>query len=98
MATQWEDQYRLFFWMFMLEEDIVIPSKPLLYKRCVDDTYIRRKKNETDELYNALKSYHQNIKPTLKLDPTKFLDTENIWSNGRIAVQVYDKMKKLSVH
>ena len=78
MATQWEDQYRLFFWMFMLEEDIVIPSKPLLYKRCVDDTYIRRKKNETDELYNALKSYHQNIKPTLKLDPTKFLDTENI--------------------
>ena len=27
----------------------------------------RKKKNETDELYNALNSYHQNIKLTLKL-------------------------------
>ena len=47
-----------------MEEDIVAPSKPLFYKRYVDDTYVRRKKNETDELYNALNSYHQNIKLT----------------------------------
>ena len=33
-----------------MEEDIVAPSKPLFYKRYVDDTYVRRKKNETDEL------------------------------------------------
>ena len=27
----------------------------------------KKKKNETDELYNALNSYHQNIKLILKL-------------------------------
>ena len=53
-----------------MEEKIVAPSKPLFYKRYVDDTYVRRKKNETDELYNALNSYHQNVKLTLDLDPT----------------------------
>ena len=54
-----------------IEEDIVAPSKPLFYKRYLDDTYVRRKKNKTDELYNALNSFHQNIKMTLELDPTK---------------------------
>ena len=77
------------------EEDIVTPSKPLFYKRCVDDTYVRRKKNETDELYyNALKSYHQNIELTLEFNPTKFLDTEIIRSNDKITTQVYNKMRK----
>ena len=81
-----------------MEEDIVAPSKPLFYKRYVDDTYVRRKKNETDELYNALNSYHQNIKLTLGLNPTKFLDTEIIRSNVKITTQVYNKMKKFPVH
>ena len=62
------------------------------------DTYVRRKKNETDELYNSLNSYHQNIKLTLDFDPTKFLDTEIIRSNGKPATQMYNKMKKLPVH
>ena len=76
------------------EEDIVTPSKPLFYKRCMDDTYVRRKKNETDELYNALKSYHQNVELTLEFNPTKFLDTEIIRSNDKITTQVYNKMRK----
>ena len=63
-----------------MEEDIVTPSQPRFYKRYMDDTYIERKKNETDELCNALKLYHQNIKLTLELDLTKFLDTEIIYS------------------
>ena len=50
-----------------MEEDTVATSKPLFYKRYVDDTYVRRKKNETDELYNAPNLYHQNIKLTAKL-------------------------------
>ena len=81
-----------------MEEDIVAPSKPLFYKRYVDDTYVRRKKNETDELYNELNSYHQNIQLTLELNPTKFPDTEIIQSNSKITTQVYNKMKKLPVH
>ena len=39
-----------------MEEDIVTPSKPLFYKRYMEYTYVRTKKNETDELYNALNS------------------------------------------
>ena len=64
----------------------------------MDDTYVRRKKNETDELYNALKSHHQNIKLILELNPTKLLDTEIFRSNGKITNQVYNKMKKFLVH
>ena len=56
------------------------------------------KNNETDELYNALNSYHQNIKLTFDLDLTKFLDTEILRSNSKIKTQVYDKMKELPVH
>ena len=81
-----------------MEEDIVTPSKPLFYKRYVDDNYVKRKKNETDELSNAFNLYHQNIKLTLEMDPTKFLDTEIIRSNGKITTQVYNKLKKLPVH
>ena len=81
-----------------MEEDIVTPSKPLFYKRYVDDTYVKRKKNETYELSNVLNLYHQNIKLTLELDPTKFLDTEIIRSNGKITTQVHNKKKKLPVH
>ena len=53
---------------------------------------------KTDEHYNALNSYHQNIKLTLELNPTKFLDTKIIRSNGKIITQVYNNMKKLPVH
>ena len=81
-----------------MKENIVGPSKLLFYKRYVDDAYVRRKKNETDKLYNALSPCHQNIKLTLELDPTKFLDTEIIRSNGKMTTQVYNKMKKLPVY
>ena len=81
-----------------IEEDVVARSKPLFSKRYVEDTYVRKKRNQTDELYNALNSYHQNIKLTLELDPTKFFDTEIIRSNGKITTQEYNKMKKLPVH
>ena len=41
-----------------MEEDVVAPSKPLFSKRYVDDANVRRKKNENNELYKALNSYH----------------------------------------
>ena len=61
-----------------MEEDILIPANPIFYKRYVDDTYVRRKKHETDKLFIDLNSYHQNIKLTLEINPNKFLDTEII--------------------
>ena len=48
-----------------MEEDVVITANPIFYKRYVDDTYVRRKKHETDKLFIYLNSYHENIKLTL---------------------------------
>ena len=62
--------------MSKMEEDVVVPAKPIFYKRYVDDTYIRRKKNVNDELFQNLNCYHTNIKLTLEENPRKFLDTE----------------------
>ena len=81
-----------------MEEDIVIPANPIFYKRYIDDTYVRRKKHETDKLFIDLNSYHENIKLTLEINPNKFLDTEIIWTNQGIKTQVYNKAKKLPVH
>ena len=39
-----------------IEEDIVIPANPIFYKRYIDDTYVRRKKHETDKLFTDLNS------------------------------------------
>ena len=48
-----------------MEEDAVIPAKPIFYKRYVDNTYVRREKHETDKLFLDLNSYHENVKLTL---------------------------------
>ena len=40
--------------MCKMEEDAVVPAKPIFYKRYVDDTYIRRKKTVNDELLQNL--------------------------------------------
>ena len=66
-----------------MEEDIVIPANPIFYKRYIDDTYVRRKKHETDKLFIDLNSYHENIKLTLEINPNMFLDTEIIRSDQR---------------
>ena len=54
-------------YVYKMEENIVGPSKPLFYKRYVDNTYVRRKKNETDKLYNALNSLHQILLISYKI-------------------------------
>ena len=51
-------------YMCKMENDVVAPIKPLFYKRYVDDTYVRRKKNTKDELFGKLNTYHKNIKLT----------------------------------
>ena len=38
------------FFVCKIEEDVVVPAKPIFYKRYVDDTYKRRKKKVNDEL------------------------------------------------
>ena len=81
-----------------MEEDTFAPMKPHFYKRYADDTYIRRKKNEPDSLFEKLNSYHLNIILTIEKNPTKFLDTEIIQCGCEIETKVYNKSKKLLVH
>ena len=62
-------------YMCKMEDDVIAPLKPLFYKRYVDDTYVRREKNTTDELFEKLNTYHDNIRLTIEENPTNFLDT-----------------------
>ena len=80
----WVGQH-LFSDIFMckMELVVVVPAKPIFYKRYVDDTYVRRKKN-ADKLFEELNSYNKNIKLTSEVNPTKFLDTELVRENGEI--------------
>ena len=62
--------------MNKMKRDIVLPLKPKFYRRFVDDTYRRRKKNEPDGLFLKMNSYHSNINLTIEINPSKFLDTK----------------------
>ena len=84
--------------MCKIGEDVVVPAKPIFYKRYVDDTYIRSRKNVNDELFQNLNCYHTNIKLTLEENPRKFLDTEIIRKNHAISTQVFTKLTKFHVH
>ena len=77
------------------EEDVVIPANPILYKRYVDHTYMRRKKHETDRIFLDLNSYHQKIKLTLETNPNKFLDTELFASTKELKRNFIAKLKNL---
>ena len=78
--------------------NFVIPLKPKFYRRFVDDTYRRRRKNQPDVLFDKLNSYHPNIKFTLEINPTKFLDTHINRENNRVTYNVYPKESKLPFH
>ena len=48
--------------MICMETDVVVPIRPIFYKRYVDDIYSRRQKNAVDKLYNGLNNYHPKVK------------------------------------
>ena len=82
--------------MIRMENDVVIPLK-LIFYRFVDDITNRRKKNVPDELFFKLNNYHRNIKLTIEISPTKFLDTQLVNLNEKIDTKVYRKSEKLPV-
>ena len=98
MDAQWMSVVFSDIFMCKMEEDIVVPAKPIVYKRCVDNTYIRRKKNVNDELFPNLNSYHTNIKLILGENPRKFVDTKIIRKNNTISIQVFAKLAMFPVH
>ena len=70
----------------------------MFYKRYVDDRYVKRKRNESDTLFDALNSYHPNIKFTLEQNPKRFLDTQIIKEDNGIKTQVFVKKSMYPVH
>ena len=82
-----------------MEEKVVVPENPLFYVRYVDDKYVRRKKNKNDILFNALNSLHKNIKLTVEVNPTKFLDTQiSRYPDGSLSFKVVQEERKLPIH
>ena len=71
-----------------MEEDVVKPLKPVLYRHYVNNNYVERKFNKADTLFDALNSDLPNIKFALELNPKKFLDTQIIKENNKIKSQV----------
>ena len=51
-------------YMVKMENGILIPSKPIFYRRFVADIYSRRKIGD-NVLFNRLNNYHRNIKLTI---------------------------------
>ena len=77
-----------------MENDVVIPSKPIFYHRFVDDIYTRRKLGD-NVLFDQFNSYHPNIKLTIEVNPSKFFDNKLTNINGTYRFNVYRKNKKL---
>ena len=57
----------------------------------MDDTYFKRKRKETNTPFDALNSFHPNIKFTLEQNPKRFLDTQIIKDVNKIKTQVFVK-------
>ena len=81
--------------MIRMETDIVVPIRPMFYKRYVDDIYNRCQKNTVDKLYDGLNNYHPKVKITIETNPLRFLDTEIIHNNGMMETRVHWKKTKL---
>ena len=81
-----------------MEFDVVKPLKPKLYKRHVDDIYSKRIKNQPDKLFEELNHYHLNVKLTIEINPSKFLDMEIMIKNGIIETSVAVKGSKIPIH
>ncbi len=81
-----------------LENDVVRPTKPLFYKRYVDDIINRRSSNQPDVLFSAINNYHPNIKFTIENNPTKFLDTSLCIIDQKVSTSVYRKANKVPIH
>ena len=77
-----------------MENDVVIPSKPIFYHRFVYKTYGRRKLGD-NILFDRLNSYHPNIKLTIEVNASKFLNTKLTNINGNYKFNVYRKNTKL---
>ena len=78
--------------------EVVRPLKPLFHSRYVEDIYNRRKKDEFDKVFHALNNYHENIKLTIEISPSKFSDTQLINMEWKYITKGHRKERKISIH
>ena len=81
-------------YMVKMENDIVTPSKPVFYCRFGDNIYCRWKLGN-NVLFELLNNYHPNIKLTIEVNPSKFLDTKLTNINSAYKFNVCWKNTKL---
>ena len=60
-------------YMVKIENDVVIPSKRIFYRRFVDNIYSRQKLGDNASV-DQLNNYDPNIKLTIEVNPSTFLD------------------------
>ena len=78
-----------------LEIDKFRPTKPLYYKRLVDDVINRCKKNTPDLLLTSINSYHLNMNFAVVVSRSRFLDSNIKAVNGKVETSVYMKLNKM---
>ena len=81
-----------------MEFDVVKSLKPKFNKRYVNNIYSKRIQNQPDKLFEKLNNYHPNIKLTIEVNPSKFLDTEIMIKNGIIETSLVVKVSKIPNH
>ena len=82
-------------YMVKMENYAVISSKRIFYRRFVDDIYSRRKLGD-NVLFDQLNSYHPNIKLTIEVNPSTFLETKLTNLNRTYESKFYCTNTKLS--
>ena len=63
----------------------------------MDDTYNRHKKAEFDKIFHAVNNYHENIKLTIEISTSKFLDTQLITVEGKYMTKNHRKKSKIHI-
>ena len=84
-------------YMVKMENDVVTPSKPIFYRRFVDDIYTRQKLGD-NVLFDQLNNDHPKMKLTLEVNPSKFLDTKLTNVNGAYKFNFYWKTQNYLHH
>ena len=82
--------------MIRMETDVVVPIRPIFYKRYLDDIYNSRQKNTIDKLYDELNNYHPKVKLTFETNTLRSLGAEIIHNNDMIKRRVHRKKTKLA--
>ena len=81
-------------YMVNMENDVVIPSKPIFHCKFVDDIYIRWKIGDR-VFFDQLNNYYPNFKLTTEVNAGKILNTKLTNINGAYKFNVYWKNTKL---